>query len=330
MKSVPASFCAPSVYLTKSHIRCNRTCRRPWRTSISCQQNPTLPGSVRESLSKPDSQTRLRAENGTQVSIPQVVVSNPVPGHNDWKYAGPPLEYGPLPAIIYLSLTAEQSLELDPFNQFVHFLSPSAQSSFRVFSVTLPFHTSDMMENEAAFEKWADTYKAGGDLVSGFVRKVNAALDKFIDFGFVSSQRIYVAGLSRGGLLAAHVAAANKNVQACLGFAPVTVLHYLEEFADFDIFSERAQQKIYRASLLHDCVVRGLISIPLRFYMGNSDTRVGTKNAFEFVHLLAERSAQNGVRSPPHEFIMYCRDVFRAGAEYMLSQLDASPQILSE
>ncbi|CAN8067419.1 unnamed protein product [Agarophyton chilense] len=287
-------------------------------------------------MTKLDPRSRTREENEIKAPSVKDVVSEPVPDRIDWRFAGPPLQNGSLPAILYLSLTAEQSLELDPFNQFVKFLSPSTQSSFRVFSVTLPFHTSDMTENEAAFEKWADTYKAGGDLVSGFVRKVNSTLDTFIESGFVSEGRIYVAGLSRGGLLAAHIATANRNVQVCLGFAPVTVLHYLEEFADLDLFPERAQQKIHRASLLHDRVVRGLVSIPLRFYMGNSDTRVGTKNAFELVHLLAERSVEKGVRSPPHEFIMYCSvgkqghgtppDVFRAGAEYMLSQLGQSQQ----
>ncbi|KAI0560115.1 hypothetical protein FGB62_124g032 [Gracilaria domingensis] len=275
-------------------------------------------------------------------------------GHIDWKYAGPSLEYEPLPAIIYLSLTAEQYLELNPLNQIVHFLSPSAQSSFREFSVTLPFHTSDMMENEAALEKWADPYKAGGDLVSGFVRRVNAALDKFIDFWFTNSERIYVAGLSRVGLLAAHVAAANKNVQACLGFAPVTVLHYLEEFADLTYspngLSRRFITRPYFTTALHSGGYKERVRISSPFggaFSAERDT-VSTPR----VHYVLQSNAtvfsfarsvgKQGHGTPPLTlltgiivssrtgFLDVDRDVFHAGAEYMLSQLDASPQILSE
>ncbi|PXF42641.1 hypothetical protein BWQ96_07645 [Gracilariopsis chorda] len=256
----------------------------------------------------------------------------PVPDHEDWRFVGQTLNSGPMPAIIYFSLTAEQSLELDPYNQFVTFLNAGEQSKFRVFSVTLPFHTSDMKECETAFSKWANIYNSGGDLVSGFVRKVSSALNSFIGDGYISPNKIFVAGLSRGALLAAHIAVSNPNIQACLGFSPVTVLHDLNEFSDAEIHSERARLKIRRASLHNDTVISGLMRIPVRFYMGNSDTRVGTRNAFEAVHLVAERAAEEGVRSPPHEFVMYCSvgknghgtppDVFRAGAEYILSLID--------
>ena len=176
-----------------------------------------------------------------------------------------------------------------------------------MLSVTLPFHTGDMLDNERAFDRWADTYRAGGDLVSGFVRRVSAAIDDMIAADIIMRGSVYVAGLSRGGLLAAHLASVNRSVRACLGFAPVTVLSELSEFSDVSIGAGKPLEKVRKASLFNDGVVDKLVDIPVRFYMGNFDQRVGTRNAFELIHQVAERAASRGVRSPPHEFIMYCR-----------------------
>lgn len=110
-------------------------------------------------------------------------------------------------------------------------------------------------------------------------------------------------------MLAAHLACANHSVRACLGLAPVTVLSELSEFRDDVIEGERAREKISKASLLNDAVVDKLTAVPVRLYMGNSDRRVGTRNAFAFSLMLAERARDSGVRSPPHEFIMYSRYV---------------------
>lgn len=284
-------------------------CRPPYAVAwqVPCKRIRT--GLERSCIGSIRNVVKCRSTESPPTSVlTNAAVSRTVPGHKDWRYVGRLLDKGPLPAVIYLALTAEQSLELDPFNQFVTFLTADQQAMFRVFSVTLPFHTPEMSENAAAFEKWASTYMAGGDLVSGFVRKVSSTLDEFIRDGYIAANEVYVAGLSRGGLLAAHLAVANPNVRACLGFSPVTVLHHLEEFSDVEIAPERARRKIRRASLHNDDVIGGLVSIPVRFYMGNSDTRVGTRNAFELIHLLAERAVKKGIRSP-HEFIMYCRYV---------------------
>lgn len=164
-----------------------------------------------------------------------------------------------------------------------------------------------MADNEAAFFKWADTYRAGGDLVSAFVRKVSNTIDDLVESGYIDPENAFAAGLSRGGMMAAHLASKNPYIRACLGFAPVTVLSDLPEFSNDAVEGDRARGKIRNASLLNDSVLDALVPIPVRFYMGNFDQRVGTRNAFEFTHLLAERAATSGVRSPPHEFIMYCR-----------------------
>ena len=50
-------------------------------------------------------------------------------------FVGPPLEEGPFPTLIYFALSAEDSLQCDPFNQPVQFLEGLP---LRIFSITLP------------------------------------------------------------------------------------------------------------------------------------------------------------------------------------------------
>lgn len=273
------------------------------------------------------------------------VHSRPVPSMPNWRYAGPPIdEENPssLPAIIYFALTAEQSLELSPFNEFVRFalaggdaqtaLENSAavddeRAPLRVFSVTLPFH-GDMSENEIALEKWAELYTSGADIVSFFTRKVSSGLDDLITRGYIDKSRVYATGLSRGGLLAGHLALVNEHVNVVLGFSPVTKLADLKEFSSIARSSDAVARKLNDASLLSERGVDGLSRCAVRVYSGNTDTRVGTRNCFELMAALADRARSRNVRSPPHEYIMFCSlgkeghgtssDVFCVGARWLL------------
>lgn len=167
-----------------------------------------------------------------------------------------------------------------------------------------------MVANEAVFTAWADVYSSGGDLLTSYIRRVNDTIEKLIQDRVVASEQVYVAGLSRGGLIAALLAAKSTHVKAVLGFAPVTVLADLPEFSEALKLDGRVKERLHRASLLNDHVLQALVGKPVRFYMGNFDRRVGTRNAFEVVHRLAEMAGSKRVRSPPHEFVMYCRYVF--------------------
>lgn len=276
------------------------------------------------------------------------VVSRPVPGLANWRYAGPELDVerpDGLPAVVYFGLSAQQSLELEPYNQFVRFVlaggdfgravradvESDGKAGVRVFSVDLPFHGS-MEENEVALMRWAERYEEGADVVSWFVRKVGEGVEKLVEEGHVGA--VYAAGLSRGGLLAAHLGLRCEMVEAVLGFSPVTNLGDVREFKGV---RERAQgdpgglvaRKLCEASLQTEEAVEGLSRVAVRMYSGNLDTRVGTRNCFEFMAKLAEVAAKrDGVRSPPHEYIMFCSlgreghgtssDVFCVGARWLL------------
>lgn len=299
-----------------------------------------------------------------------VVRSEPVPSLPNWRYAGgPPMDDASpvaLPCVIYFALTAEQSLELAPFNQLVRLLLRGGDMSsvrtaanahpkdparaadmaaetdraahLRVLSVTLPYH-GDMAANENALAQWAARYQEGADVVSFFTRKASEALDSLVERGHVDPNHVYVAGLSRGGLLACHLAMRSKHISTVLAFSPVTRLTDLQEFKHFNPpdgenhdehtpLPDASRRKVEEVSLLSDRCVDGLSECTVRVYSGNADTRVGTRNCFDLSAALADRAREKNIRSPPHEYIMYCSlgrdghgtsgDVFAVGARWLL------------
>ena len=76
-------------------------------------------------------------------------------------YVGPDLEEGPLPCVIYLALSAKESLMTDPFNQPVSHLKNYA---LRIFSIDLPYHGENLPSTEA-LKLWAQAFARGEDVL---------------------------------------------------------------------------------------------------------------------------------------------------------------------
>lgn len=231
-------------------------------------------------------------------------------------YVGPELSVGPLPALFYFSLSAQDSLCLDPFNQPVAYLS---SLPLRIFSVTLPGHENNLPPTEA-LNVWAEQIAAGKNVIGDFIEKVKATIE-FLS-GSLIPDRMAVAGLSRGAFIAAHAAAAIPEFQWILGFAPLTKLSFAKEFQGFDVAA---------FSLEH--LAEKLIDRKLRFYIGNLDTRVGTRHCFDFVEHLAKTASENKIRSPEVELIIgpsigrdghgTAKEVFHDGAQWIAEELGA-------
>lgn len=265
----------------------------------------------------------LPSRQTESITLPEDLEKTPIvrqiPHHPDWLYAGPCLSEGSRPAIVYLALTASQSLQLDPFNQYVtniHRHMPQV----RIFAPTLPLHSENVIENEHVFHKWRKIFGDAGDIVTPFVRKAAVTLDTLTKAGFISQQQVHIAGLSRGGLLAGLLAAQltqATSVSSVVLFAPVTSLSTLSEFSNSSDFTSRALEKIHRSSLYRPDVIRKLVSVPVNVYVGNVDTRVDTRSVVDFAHHLATHAATSGVRSPPHTLIMYPRCVISISHLYL-------------
>ncbi len=237
-------------------------------------------------------------------------------------YLGPPLAEGPLPALFYFSLSAEDSLCLDPVNQPVAYLSGIP---LRIFSISLPGH-EDRLPPTDALNVWAEAFARGHNLVASFVDRVKDLVDALAKRGAFIEDKVAVAGLSRGAFIAAHAAARIPEFQTLLGFAPLTRLSSVKEF-------HQLLDHPLIASLSLENLTDKLVGRPLRFYIGNLDTRVGTRHCFDFIQKLSQESFAAGIRSPQVELIIgpsigkdghgTSKDVFQSGAQWAAEQLKA-------
>jgi esterase FrsA len=193
----------------------------------------------------------------------------------------------------------------------------------RIFSMTLPGHENDLPPTQALY-LWAEQIASGHNVIGAFIEKVERALDALMSQGALISDRIAVAGLSRGAFIATHAAAAIASFQWILGFAPLTKLSHAKEFQALP------EHPIVTALSLENLAGQ-LIHRKVRFYIGNCDTRVGTRNCFNCIEKFTKEANANKIRSPHMELIIgpsIGRDghgtpqqVFHAGAQWIAEEL---------
>jgi len=237
-------------------------------------------------------------------------------------YTGPHISAGPLPTLFYFSLSAKESLCLDPFNQPVAYLSALPM---RIFSITLPGHENNLPPTEA-LNVWAADIISGRNPIAEFIEKVKQTVEALENQGLLIPNRTAVSGLSRGAFIATHAAAVIPQFKWILGFAPLTKLAGAKEFQDL---SHHPAVE----SLSLEYLASKLIDRTLRFYIGNLDTRVSTRNCFDFIETLSQTAFSNKIRSPSAELIIspsIGRDghgtsqaTFHEGAQWIAEKIEA-------
>jgi esterase FrsA len=205
-------------------------------------------------------------------------------------HVGPALDHGPLPSIFYFALSGPDSLCLDPFNQPVQCLEGKW---IRIFSMTLPAHEEGLSPHEA-LATWASDIAKGLDPLNNFFEEALRAIAYTIENKFADPHKLGIAGLSRGGFIASHLAAREKRFKAILQFAPLTRLPKGKDF-----------EAVWNHPILQSLdilpLAKQLADRHIRFYIGNKDARVSTKACLDFVLALVEHSS---LRSPQIELIM--------------------------
>lgn len=240
----------------------------------------------------------------------------------DIYYLGPDLSEGPLPALFYFALSAEESLQVNPFNQPVTLLS---HLPLRIFSIDLPAHGPGLSAVQA-IGVWAAEFTLGRDPITPFLHKVEDQIEALaVQKAFT---QIAVMGLSRGAFIACHVAARLSEIRTILGFAPLTQLTFAKEFKEI---KEHPKAEALNASHLVDA----LADKTIRFYIGNLDKRVSTHRCFYFIETLCEAAYHRKVRSPPIELILKpsigyqghgtSKEVFQEGACWIAEKLGLPP-----
>jgi len=234
-------------------------------------------------------------------------------------YTGPQLNQGPLPAIFYFALSAQETLFIDPYNQPCLFLK---EMPVRVYSATLPFH-GEGFKNTKALGLWVQAGSKGNDIIGAFLKECCQIIDFLIEKGYVEKNKIATVGLSRGGFIATHLAAKQRCVSHVLGYAPMTALAAIHEFHNA-LSNTLVSSWALENQLLH------LINKKIRYYIGNFDTRVGTRCCFDFVEKLVHCAYEHRVRSPRIELIITASvghkghgtlpKTFKAGVEWLAEE----------
>lgn len=235
---------------------------------------------------------------------------------------GPPPELGALPSLFYFALSGEDSLNLDPYNQPARFFS-SEQT--RVFSFTLPGHGPGF-DNSDAIPFWKEGLTNQPHFFEDFFTHVIENIHFLIAKGLVAADRLCVAGLSRGGFIAAHLAAREPLLKNVVGFAPLTRLGALDELEG---------RISHPYDLIH--LADQLVGRNIRFYIGNRDVRVGTRDCMDCILAFTEANYEKGNRSPPVELIVSqsighkghgtASSIFEDGANWMKEKVEVKIKI---
>lgn len=242
------------------------------------------------------------------------------PEQTEIAVVGPDLKKGPLPAFFYFSLSAQESLSLDPYNQPV---TPLAKLPIRIYSFTLPSH-GEGCDNRRAMEAWSRSMTKGETPLEECLTSISKGIGWLIDQGWVDSHKMAVGGLSRGAFIASHVAIRDPRIKTLLGFAPLTKLSQVREFASIE--SKAAPWD------LHQHLDKLLHLHHLRFYMGLRDTRVHTDACYDLIRSLVELAHEKRKRSFFAELFLThsighmghgtSPQVFLEGAKWIQEQLE--------
>lgn len=235
-------------------------------------------------------------------------------------HSGPSLDSGEMPTLFYFALSGPDSLCTDPYNQPVQFLRGQ---QIRIFSLTLPAH-ENKLPPEDAIRVWAEEMANGQDPLGRFLDDAEKAVEYAVRQKLADPKRIAVAGLSRGGLLGSLLAARRPEIQTVLGFAPLVKLNIAKEFHAMAHHPTALSYDISREA-------HRLGSKNLRFYIGNADTRVGTRACFECIEELVAAANEQQIRSPQIELILTPSigrmghgtppEVFKRGVQWIVETL---------
>lgn len=173
----------------------------------------------------------------------------------------------PAPTLFVFGGDLRDSLVAEDVNKLGRLLVPRG---YLCVSLDTPCHGADARAGEAAgLAGWRDRIVNGENIAAEFSGRVSKVLDHLVAEKFTDPDRVAVSGTSRGGFCALHAAAADPRIRQVIGFAPVTHLPALTEFAGAETHPD-----VLALSPIH--TADKLVGKPMLLIIGNQDLRVGT------------------------------------------------------
>ncbi len=195
----------------------------------------------------------------------------------DVSFLGPTEDVGPLPALIYFTMSHRDSLLQPPYNQV---LIPLLSAPVRLFSWDLPYHPPGVEPN-AGIHAWTEAVGRKEDFMTPFIEQSLSHLNDLKEKNLLIPGSTLTAGLSRGAYAAFLLAAASVDISGTVAFAP------LIDFHGHNLASHAHQ--------LASKWIRGFVSF--------HDTRIHTEKVTSFFQDLSDK--KHRVSKPDIELTLY-------------------------
>lgn len=141
----------------------------------------------------------------------------------------------------------------------------------------------------SGIEGWALRMEKGEDVVSDYVSRVRSIIDYLVKEGYADPEKIAICGTSRGGFLAAHIAATEPRIKCAACYIVAADLRSVREF-------EKLKDNPKVVSVALENLVDKLFDKPIGIWIGAIDTRVDTDKAISFARKLAAKAAAENKR----------------------------------
>ena len=193
------------------------------------------------------------------------------------------------PTLLYFGVEAPAMFTHPRYREIV---APLEQD-WLIVALDPPAHGDDRRAGEdRALAAWATRIRGGDPLVPPFTDLVSRALDYLIASGQTDPARVFVAGISRGGFLALHVATVEPRIRGVVAMMPVTDLRALKEFAAL-------QTHPYTIGLALHARAQALARVPLYVRIAADDDRVGGATCAAFVALVTQAGGSVDFQTRP-------------------------------
>jgi hypothetical protein len=239
----------------------------------------------------------------------------------DFHYLGPSLSVGATPTIFYFALSSKDTLLVDPYNQPI---SSFDLNKIRVITCTLLEHEEPKSPYEA-IGAWVDQLHKGNDLLTPFFERVSKAIHLMLEKNMIAKDQLGFMGLSRGAFIATHLSRYFDFSLPIVGFSPLIALSQTKEALALGL-------NYCHLDLSH--FLKSLIDKKIYYFIGNKDTRVGSKICADFIFDLANLAYEHSIRSLPFELKVFPsigymghgtpKSIFIEGANLLKTIIDGS------
>ncbi len=186
-----------------------------------------------------------------------------------------------------------------------------------------PAHGKDVRPGETGaldggLKGWRQRLDNGEDFVAPFVAHCRGVLDYLVREKLADPDRVGAIGISRGGFLAIHLAAAEPRIRCVVGLSPVVDVMVLREFNGTPRTDLAAQLSLAAA-------IPRLVGRPLWISISNNDERVGADRviAFSRARVAASIGGRAGNPIVPVELVVGPAVSAGGSGHYSVQEADA-------